>query len=202
MLDSTVLVLNRLWQPVDLTRARRAFCLLYGGRAKVVGEDYLTYDWSSWVDLSQRQQAPEEEVVHGVSFQVRVPRVVQLLRYDGMPQAGIKFTRTNVYLRDRHRCQYCGRKGSAAELNIDHLVPRSRGGVSTWENVVVACVPCNVRKGDNLPEEVGMRPLRPPQRPRWHPTLNLGLEAELHPQWRPFLDFARLSAEPESALQP
>jgi len=190
MLGGNVLVLNRLWQAVHITSARTAVCLLYSGRAKALDADYTSYDWEDWVSRASVTGGNNADYVQGVSTRFAVPRVVLLMHFDRVPRARVKFTRANIYLRDRHRCQYCGRKGKKSELNIDHMVPRSRGGGSTWENVVVACIPCNRRKANRLPEEIGMFPRRRPARPRWHPALTPAGEVPPHPQWQPFLEAA------------
>lgn len=187
MLDNEVLLLNRLWQGINVVDGRRALSLLYSGKALAVDEEYATHDWLGWIEASEGLDAPDSEFVHTPSVRVRVPWVVQHRTYDRVPRPNVKFTRANIYQRDRFRCQYCGRRGRQAELNIDHIVPRSRGGSTTWENVVVACIDCNLRKGDNLPEEVGMRIARPPRRPRWHPAALLGAVEDPPPQWRAFL---------------
>jgi 5-methylcytosine-specific restriction endonuclease McrA len=190
MLGGNVLVLNRLWQAVHITSARSAVCLVYTGRARALDNDYATYDWTSWISRADPRDADSTDFVQGVSARFSVPRVVQLLQFDRVPRSQVKFTRANIYLRDRFCCQYCGHKGKRSELNIDHMVPRSRGGGSTWENVVVACIPCNRRKSNRLPEEIGMFPKRAPARPRWHAALAPSGEGPPHPQWRPFLEAA------------
>lgn len=184
-----VLLLNRLWQAVNVVTVRRALSLLYTGKAKAIDDDYRSFGWEAWLEASEsaRDGTP---VLRTVSSTVQVPRVVQHLSYDRRPRPNIKFTRANIYLRDRNRCQYCGRRGAPEALNIDHIVPRSRGGRSTWENVVVACVPCNLRKGDRTPEEAGMQVRRPPRRPRWHPAAILGFWNDPPAQWRPFLELS------------
>ena len=187
MLGRSVLVLNRFWQAVHITTARRAICLLYGGRAKAIDPEFSTFDWDGWYTLSI-DTTGSGDFVQGVNARILVPPVIQLLNFDRVPRSRVKFTRANIYMRDRYRCQYCGHKGKKSELNIDHLVPRSRGGGSTWENVVVACIPCNRLKANRLPEEAGMIPSRPPSRPRWHPALVTASERRPHPQWRPFLE--------------
>ena len=187
MLGQSVLVLNRLWQAVHITNARRAFGLLYVGRAKALTHDFSAYDWEAWRLFSDEPDADGADFVHSVSQRLLVPRVIQLLHFDRLPRSRVKFTRANIYTRDKYRCQYCGRQASKAELNIDHLVPRSRGGRSTWENVVVACIPCNRHKADRLPTEAGMSLIREPQRPRWNPAMNLTTTLDPHPEWQPFL---------------
>ena len=190
MLRGNVLVLNRLWQAVHICSARSAVCLLYSGRARALDHDYATYDWDAWIRRPDDAREASGDFVQGVSTRFVVPRVVQLVQFDRVPRSHVKFTRANVYLRDRFRCQYCGHNGKRSELNIDHLVPRSRGGGSTWENVVVACIPCNRRKANRLPEEAGMFPRRRPTRPRWHPALAPVGDGPPHPLWQPFLEAA------------
>lgn len=185
-LEKDVLVLNRLWQAVNVVAARRALTLLYVGRSKVVATDFTTCDWERWVRLPP---ASDDEIVESVSMTVRIPRVIQLLDFDRVPTPRVKFTRANVYLRDDHRCQYCGRQSGARDLTLDHIHPRSRGGRTTWRNIVVSCIGCNARKRDRLPEEAGMRLLREPRQPRWHPATALRPARHPHPDWIPFLSW-------------
>ena len=116
------------------------------------------------------------------SRRIRVPRVIVLLAYDHLPKARVRFSRFNIYARDDNTCQYCGRRFRRAELNLDHVVPRSRGGSTTWENVVCSCIPCNLRKGGRTPEEARMRLLRAPTRPRWTPMFRTRDAARVLPR--------------------
>jgi len=184
-LDSSVLVLNRLWQAVNVIHARRALALVYVGRGKAVDTDYAVYSWDLWAERSSRSLSGG--YVTTTSGPIRVPRVIQLLNYDRVPRPRVKFTRSNVYLRDRHRCQYCGNRHAASELTLDHVQPRSRGGPTTWRNIVVSCFGCNSRKANRSPEEAGMPLLREPRAPLWHPTTLLRVAEEPHPLWQPFL---------------
>lgn len=190
LLDRHVLVLNRLWQAVNLCSARRAFTLLYQGHANVVWRDeannYLTHDFASWHDFSQAEPAPD--MVHSVRFSIRVPTVVVLLLFDRLPSKEVKFTRQNIYERDKHTCQYCGRTLDRQDLNLDHVLPRQRGGQTTWENVVCSCIPCNTRKGNRLPHEADMRLLKAPAKPRWRPFIHLTYSSAIHDSWRHFVD--------------
>ncbi len=185
-LDSSVLVLNRLWQAVNVVSARRALALVYVGRGRAVGDDYTVYSWSLWAE-NPLPGTGSTVYVSTTSGPVRIPRVIQLLDYDRVPRPRVKFTRSNVYLRDRHRCQYCGSRQSAAELTLDHVQPRSRGGPTTWRNIVVSCFGCNSRKADRNPEEAGMPLLREPRPPHWHPAALLRIAEKPHPLWQPFL---------------
>jgi len=197
MLDKQVLVLNRLWQAVNVCSVRRAFALLCQGHAQVVYEDgnnnVLTHDFSSWQEYSQRE--PEPEMVHTISFRIRMPRVIVLLLFDRLPTKEVKFTRHNVFERDKNTCQYCGSVFDRRELNLDHVIPRDRGGMTTWENIVCSCIPCNTRKGNRLPQEAGMRLVRKPERPRWRPFLHLTFGGNHHESWKHFVDVAYWNVE-------
>ncbi|MEP6769546.1 MAG: HNH endonuclease [Acidobacteriota bacterium] len=191
MLESQVLVLNRVFQAVQVTTVRKAFSLFYKGHVRAVLEDYSTWDFENWCDIPVQ---PHDEVVMTPSSAIRVPRVVALKDFDRLPRQDVKFSRHNIYLRDGSRCQYCGHKFPSAELSLDHVVPLSRGGMSSWENVVCACLACNVRKGNRTPHEAGIRLIQPPRKPRWHPVGHFGA-SKFHPAWRNFLDVAYWNME-------
>ena len=185
-LDSQVLVLNRFFQAVQVTSVRRALTLLYKGHVKAVGPDYITYDFANWSDIPVQ---PADHYVATPTRHILVPDIIQLLRFERVPRQEVKFSRANIYLRDRNRCQYCGKKFTSSELSLDHVVPISRGGRSTWENVVCACLRCNVRKGSRLPSECGIQLIRRPNRPRWHP-LHRYQGRRFPDSWKNFLDEA------------
>lgn len=183
-LETNVLVLNRAFYPVHVTSLKRAFSLLYQGVAKAVDEQYRLFDFASWAALSAE--------VHGESIgtptrRIRIPRVIVLVAFDRLPRARIRFSRLNIYARDDNTCQYCGTRLPRAELNLDHVVPRSAGGTTSWENVVCSCIPCNLRKANRTPEGAGMRLLKPPGRPRWNPVFRPPGLGGGHRAWLPFL---------------
>ena len=191
MLERTVLVLNRLWQAVNVCSARRAFVLLCAGQAQVVhSEDgnFLTHDFASWRDFSERE--PTDEMVHTVSLKIRVPQVIVLMLFDRVPRKEVKFTRHNIYERDKNTCQYCGKSFDRKDLNLDHVIPRDKGGETTWENIVCSCIRCNSKKANRLPHEVGMKLKRKPERPRWQPFLHITFDHKPHDSWRHFIDLA------------
>ncbi len=192
MVDTGVLVLNRLFQAIQITTVRRAFCLLYKGEVRAVEPDYSTYDWEDWKDIPPQG---DEEFLATPTFRIRIPRVVQLLHFDRLPRHEIRFTRKNIFFRDRNRCQYCGAKFPTAELNLDHVVPLSKGGKSVWENVVCCCVRCNSRKGGMLPYQAGMQLIKVPVRPRWHPFVKLSFSHSRYESWKNFLDVAYWNTE-------
>lgn len=194
MLDSEVLVLNRVYLPIRVTTARRAFRLLYQGKAHAILPDYSTFDFAAWLT----RPLDEGESVGLGRRRVRVPRVIVLRHYGEVPRHEVRFSRRNVFARDGHRCQYCGDVKPARELNVDHVVPVCKGGPSTWENVVCCCVPCNRRKGSRLPDAAGMHLLRPPRRPRWHPLHDAARRRPFPTDWSHFVDAAILAWTPGS----
>jgi 5-methylcytosine-specific restriction endonuclease McrA len=190
VLNTKVLVLNRSFLPVHITSVRRAFSLLYQGIACAVNEQYRTFDFESWADLSV---SVHDDSIGLVNRVVRVPRVILLVAYDRLPRRQVRFSRFNIYGRDRSICQYCGKKFARSELNLDHVVPRSQGGLSRWENVVCSCHVCNRRKGGQTPEQAGMRLLRPPRRPEWTPFMLETFSLRRYKEWTPFLSAVDVS---------
>jgi 5-methylcytosine-specific restriction endonuclease McrA len=201
-LDASVLVLNKLFMAVHVISVRRAFCLLCKELAEVVSlEDgqFSTYNFTTWREVSAYRarhfRREDDDWVRTVSDPIQVPRVIRLLGYEKLPKATVKFNRRNIFARDNNQCQYCGRKFPTTELSLDHVIPRSQGGQSTWENIVCACVRCNVRKGGRTPKQAHMSLVRKPEKPKRSPLLNLKLTHSKYQSWRTFLDNAYWSVE-------
>lgn len=200
-LDASVLVLNRNYTAIHVVGARRAFRLLCNDHAEVVslaGDQWNTYDFESWIELSQSRHLFEHEDgdwVRTVNLTIRVPKIIRLVFFDRHPRRTVKFNRRNLFGRDDNHCQYCGRRFPTSELSLDHVVPRSRGGLSTWTNVVCSCTQCNVRKGGRLPEEAGMRLVRPPVKPRSSPVVQLKIASPKYQSWKHFVDEAYWSVQ-------
>lgn len=175
LLDQKTLVLNRSWHAIHVTTVRRALAMLYRDAARVVTpETFEMHDFDSWAELSahRRRSGP---AVTGVRLRLRIPEVIVLNGYDGVPVRRVSFSRRNIYKRDNYTCQYCGKRYGTEDLSIDHVVPRSRGGRLSWTNCVIACLACNVRKGNRTLEEAGMRLISTPKKPDWKPYLELTL---------------------------
>lgn len=200
-LDSSVLVLNRLYMAVHVISARRAFAMLFRQAAEVLvyeDERYNAYDFSSWLEVSQardRFRSDGVEWVRAVKFDIMVPKIIRLLFYDRLPAQQVKFNRRNIFARDRNRCQYCGSRFPTTELSLDHVIPKSRGGRTIWENIVCACTECNARKGGRLPVEARMTLIRKPDRPKRSPVIRVKLSSEKYRCWQAFLDHAYWSVE-------
>jgi len=167
VLERPTLVLNRNWQPVGVATVARALVKLWNDTARVVDPaDYQQYRWADWSKLVPRDGEP---FVRTMRLRLRVPEVLTLTKYDRIPANAVTFSRRNIFKRDRFTCQYCSAQPGSEELTIDHLIPRSQGGVSSWENCVLACVECNARKADRTPAQAGMTLRKQPRRPMWKP---------------------------------
>jgi len=200
-LSCHVLALNRHYMPIRITTVRRAFSLLYRGLAEVVHiEDgqYLSYDFAGWRELSdfKCQFEPEEhDWVRTVRFSLAVPRIIRLTIYERLPANTVRLSRRNIFARDGSRCQYCGEKFSTSELSLDHVIPRSQNGKTTWENLVCCCLACNIKKGGRTPEQAHMNLITKPVKPRRSPAINIQLSKDRYRSWKQFLDHAYWNVE-------
>ena len=200
-INAHVLVLNKLWMAIRVINAQRAFSLVYRDLAEVihVGDgSYCGYDFERWTDLSVTKRefdTDHYDWVRTVRLHIAVPKVIRLLGYDRLPQQDVKLNRRNIFARDRNMCQYCGKRSSTSELSLDHLLPRSKGGKSTWENLVCCCVRCNAKKGGRTPLEAHMTLVRKPFKPRRNPAISLRLGSDKYACWQQFLDHAYWSVE-------
>lgn len=162
-----VLVLNATYEPLSIVSLKRAIVLLLKEKAEIV--------------------EAAEAVLRSEHFSLPVPLVIRLVYYVRIPRRlSLPLTRRTVMARDHYTCQYCGAQPGRADLTIDHVIPRSQGGETTWDNVVTACRPCNQRKGNRTPEQAGMTLLSRPARPRYVALAFLGETAEAH-VWHKYL---------------
>lgn len=184
ILTQDTLVLNRSWMAIATTPVRHALSLLFTGSAQAIEPaTFEVHNFDSWLNLPIEPGAPS---ISTVRMELRVPEVVVLTRFAGVPRQHLPFTRRNLLRRDQSMCQYCGRYPGHAELSIDHVIPRARGGETSWENCVLACVQCNRRKGSKLPEQIGMKLLTPPRAPQWSPIFEVA-GAQKREAWRRFV---------------
>jgi len=194
-LEANVLALNRNFLAVQVISVRRAFCLLVKGLAEIIhveGGHYCAFDFDTWLEMSQLktelgERSDFEDWIRSVNFDIQAPRVIRLLTYERVPRNTVKFNRRNIFLRDGHRCQYCGNRYSSPRLSLDHVMPKSRGGADTWENIVCACLKCNVHKGGRTPAEAGMKLLQKPVKPKRSPLLSRQLSLSKYECWRNFV---------------
>ncbi len=192
-LTKPVLVLNKHWIAVGTTPLYKAFNLIFNSaetkhKAEIIDIDCAPYTWEQWSLLKPEQ---DEETINTINFSLKIPQVIRLCSYDKIPKQRVVFCRNNLYKRDNYQCQYCSIKPGTEELTIDHVLPRCKGGMTTWENCVICCAECNKIKGGRLPEEVrhkkfinGMKLLKEPRRPKYK-------EIKMHtiyPSWNQWLN--------------
>ncbi len=200
-LDCNVLVLNKHYMAIRIVGARRAFSLLFRDLAEVVSfeqDGYSNYNFQSWCEVSQfrRNFEPDgHDWVSTVNFYVAVPRIIRLLFYDRLPRNEVKFNRRNIFARDKNSCQYCGKRQRTSELSLDHVIPKSMGGKSAWENIVCACAKCNVKKGGRTPRQAQMTLIQKPVKPKHNPLVHIHLGHQRYRSWKQFLDHAYWSVE-------
>lgn len=170
MINSPVLVLNRSWLAIGVISLEKAIVKLVSfykdgtPKARIIDSvnDFRTFEWSDWTKIRPQEN---ERGIKTVNTTFRIPEVIQFTRYDKTPLRQIHYNRRNIFLRDNNQCQYCSSK---KDLTLDHIIPRSRDGKSTWENIVVACMKCNLKKADRTPQEAGMILLKKPVKPKYN----------------------------------
>ncbi len=186
---------------IRVVNVKRAISLLFHQLAEVIDCEegaYSNYDFYSWLEVSELKKQFEPEAhdwLHTVRLSIAVPRVVRLLFFDRLPRQNVTLNRRNIFARDHNRCQYCGHHRPTSELSLDHVIPRTRGGKATWENLVCACVKCNVKKGGRPPREAGMKLITKPIKPKRSPAIAINLVDGRYHSWKQFLDHAYWSVE-------
>lgn len=198
-MSADVLVLNRHFQAVEVASWQRALGLLYLDHAHVVDEEYRTYNFKDWLDLSKTITENPGGFVHTPTMRIAIPEVLTLHLYDKLPRREVPFTRRNIYQHYNYHCCYCGRCLPSEKLNLDHVIPRSRGGPTDWSNIVTSCIPCNLRKGNRLPQEAGMhlkvRPTKP--KGRHGAAIFLRSPVPIRRSWQRFIDSMYWNSELE-----
>jgi 5-methylcytosine-specific restriction endonuclease McrA len=192
-----VLVLNKLWTPLQVITLQRAIGLLWKCVAQseqpkayiVDPSNFATFSWSDWSKLRPEEG---EDCVHGVQDVYKIPEIIVLSEYDKLPKHTFTFSRSNLFRRDKYTCQYCGAKPGSEELTIDHVIPRARGGQTTWTNCVMACFDCNSRKADKTPKEVGLKLMREPFKPEYQLIKHRGRVCD---SWKSFISEAYWEVE-------
>jgi 5-methylcytosine-specific restriction endonuclease McrA len=162
-----VLLLNQSYEPISVINWKRAVTLLTLGKIEVV-EEY-------------------NEDIRSMYLVIKAPAVVRLLKSFRRPRKRVKFNRQNILARDRWKCQFCGQKFPSKELTYDHVLPKSRGGKTIWENIVTACESCNLKKGGKTPQEANMKLKKRPTRPDWVPIFTISVSRKAVPEpWKNF----------------
>lgn len=196
VLNRKVLVLNKSWNAVGVATLKRAIILLFSEyangepKARIIDPttEFQQYTWADWAALRPKDG---EDYIPAGNVIFRVPEVILLSRYEKLPLQRINFSRRTLYRRDSNTCQYCGSQPGTEELTIDHIVPKSHGGKTSWENTVLACIKCNSKKANRTPEQAGMKLQRPPFKPKF----NFFKGDVMINSWRSFVSEAYWSTE-------
>lgn len=190
-----VLVLNKNWQAVNIVGVRRAFSLLWQDHARIINTrsgDFSPMDAADWIRFSESENnGPEEDYIHTIRLRILIPKVMLLRSYDRLPVSEIKFNRENVFIRDNFTCQYTGKRCKASDLTLDHVIPRERGGRTSWENIVTCRRDINSMKANRLPYEAGLKLIRKPVRPKWRPFSAVVAASNIEQEWEHFLPVER-----------
>lgn len=200
-MSNDVLVLNKNFYAIQIINWQKAMSLLWQSQADALDESLQAYDFNTWKELSQQMAAHPNGFVNTVNFKIAIPEVIKLTKYDRLPKHEVKFTRKNIYQHYGFKCCYCGGKFKTENLNLDHVIPRSKGGPTDWTNIVTACIPCNSKKGDKTPNEVGMKLLVQPNKPKWKGAKSLLCHGNVSPvrtMWQRLIDHKYWSGELDS----
>jgi len=187
---TTVLVLNRNWQAIHVKSPAEALSMMYTDTATgldILGEDQMIpYKWKDWIKLPNDL---ESEYVKTINGDIKIPKIIVLCKFNKVPMKRPKFSLTGVWNRDNGICQYTGKKLSKNEGNVDHIMPRSRGGKTDWSNCVLAHKEINAQKANRTPEEAGLKLIKPPTIPRHMPTTFYIKNKHNIKEWEMFLNF-------------
>jgi 5-methylcytosine-specific restriction endonuclease McrA len=195
VLSRPTLVLNRNWMPIQTTTAKEAISLVAKGNASIIDpETYQVHTIETWNDVSEAKEIFEGRAIRSQRLHLRAPEVIVLSEYKGMGERSVVFSRRNIFKRDRYTCQFCNGQPGSKEMTIDHVMPKSRGGRSSWENCVLACIECNSRKADRTPAEAGMKLKTVPSKPSWR-ILSAVPPQDIQESWEKFLDRAYWEVE-------
>lgn len=196
-LDSPALVLNKNWCPLHASTVKEAIALVAKGSAYIIEPGtYQLHDLASWDSVSRAKMATGVRAIRSQRLVLLPPEVIVLSTYDGLAERGVVFSRKNIFKRDRYTCMYCGAQPGPAELTIDHVKPKSKGGTSTWENCTLACVECNKKKANRTCDEAKMHPRKAPKKPSWKSLAQVPPRMRLE-SWNEFLSKAYWNIELE-----
>jgi 5-methylcytosine-specific restriction endonuclease McrA len=197
---SDVLVLNKNFYAIQIVNWQRALSLVYLDHARVIDEDYQTYSFDDWRELSTEIIKDPSGYINTPTFKLAIPDVIALRTFEGIPKSEVKFTRRNIYEHYHYQCAYCGHRFNTSDLNLEHVVPKSRGGKTDWTNIVTSCIPCNLRKGNRLPKEANMKLLMSPSKPKWRGSAAVVFRPgfRIKASWQRFIDNVYWNTELDS----
>ena len=173
--NKRVLVLNKSWMPINIKTAYECINAVLNNRALLVDDTYTTYDFMEWIEYSNELFERDNTLLH---FRLNpenvfiIPEIIKMETKCASSYRSPRLSKINILRRDRFICQYCGKQGTKADMNVDHVVPKAQGGKTTWLNLVASCMTCNHRKADRTPTEANLKLLNEPYKPKWDTVLN------------------------------
>lgn len=196
--SAPVLILDKTYAPVKVGKTKDAICALFSGKAQVIDQDYNLYDFYEWCEFTKQNKSNENilkrysKTINSPKFSLFVPHTIYVPIVCKNPilrgrKKHFKYTRKGVFKRDNLKCQYCGELGTKNSMTLDHVIPRSRGGGNSYENVVTCCMPCNAKKGNFLVSELGWKLLSSPKQPSWVSYIGANWPDVYRQEWEKFL---------------
>lgn len=185
VLNEEVLVLNKLWMHIRIISVKRALKLVFADKALIVNpyDNFSVHNWESW----EKQPVDENDLfIQTTRFNIRLPRVIVLTHYDKVCENNVRLTKRNIFLRDGSICQYTGQPVGKHNADVDHIIPRSRGGTNDWDNMVVCRKDINRKKGDRTPDECGLKLIKKPSKPT-RTKLLINPNKKIHDSWKFFI---------------
>jgi len=179
------LVLNKSWAALTIDTAKESIIKAFTGVANAVDENYIQYNWDEWLERSQ--STDKGYFIYTSTKKVEIPKIIVLLKYNKIPKIKVKLTRRNLLIRDNYTCQYTGKKVTMKDATVDHVLPKSRGGKTVWDNVVTACFEINIKKGNKTPEESGLQLSSKPKKPIWSLKYTKHI-SKIYKIWKKFID--------------
>lgn len=183
-----VLVLNRAWIPIHVVDWKKAMSLIYQESAKALDLDLVSYEYKDWLEFSKTPFLADLPKVSSIHYEVAVPEIIVLKYYDKLPRRDVKYSRQTLFELYGGVCFWCNTKFDRKDLTVDHVVPVSKGGKTSWENTVPSCKACNFKKGDKLISELGWKMKITPKKPRWISPLSHVSKNIHRKSWSNFMD--------------
>lgn len=180
-----VLVLNKSYCALHIIGWQKAVSLIFQEAARAMDREFASYEYPDWLAFSDAN-VHNYPTVNTVSRCIAIPEIIVLRKYDRLPQRDVKYSRQTLFQRDNFRCAYCGETFERRALTVDHIIPRAKGGTTTWNNTTSACFDCNSKKADMTPEEAGMRLLYKPKKPSWISPLSDVKPHNMRKSWAHF----------------
>ena len=183
-----ILILNKSWVAIRTSTVKVAIKIVFAGRASFVDKEYTVYDWEDWSSLIVEK---DEEFIQSVRKKIKIPEVIVLKTYSHVPIRRLRLTKRNLMIRDKYVCQYTGKPLKPSELDIDHVLPQSKGGKNSWDNMVVTSIELNRKKDNKTTEEAGLKLIRKPTEPK-SKAFFLDPRMIIPKSWKNFIDINKI----------